>query len=150
MSLYPSHTFTGDTRHLEYFEKMIKEKGQFSSFNKEQLVYFARINMKEQAEEFLRQSDEYSSAKSFEELCEVLRTFYPLLTVTLAQAELITFQMLPEESFSHLAHRLGLLVSRLYSSVNTDTQREIKFQEFIKVIPSHTIKHMQTIRHTIK
>lgn len=142
--LPPLTPFTGDPSHLEYFIKMIKEQGQLSSFNKDQLVFFTRANIKGQAEEFLRESEEYSNAKTFDELCEVLRNFYPPPTATLAQAELITFQMLPEENFNHLAHRLGLLVSRLYNSVDKETLSQIKFQEFIKVIPSQYRLDIQT------
>lgn len=97
--LPPLTPFTGDPNHLEYFIKMIEEQGRLSSFSNEQLVYFTRANIKGQAEDFLRESEEYGSAKTFEELCEVLRTFYPPPTATLAQANLMTFQMLPEEKF---------------------------------------------------
>lgn len=133
--LPPISPFTGDPKHLNYFISQIRDISKINGWKDDNTVVFAKANIKGQAEEILRQADDYTNVKSFEELCTLLKSFYPPPTASLTQAQLLTFKILPEENFTHLAHRLGVLVHTLYPNVDKTTIDAIKLNEFLRVIP---------------
>lgn len=136
--------FEGDPEILPFFIDQIKNLAAINKFSEQAKIALLKSKLTGPALKFVIQKPNLFQSNDFEEIEKELADFFAPPSKTQALVEFNSLILLPAESIKNFAHRLNVLVSRVYPEIlDRVAINNIKFLKFISAIPSNLRMKLQ-------
>lgn len=128
--------FDGDPGLLNFFFEQINDLKSCNKWSEIQTIAFLKTKLSGVALRYFIESSAFRSANSVEEIKQLFSSFFRSDSNVVAEQQLANFKLLPGETIRNLAHRLNVLIARVYPTISDVTAlNAIKKNKFLESIP---------------
>lgn len=129
--------FEGDPALIEYFFDQVSAYGRIKKLDEEALVLFLKSKFKGPARKYLIENPILYKATSFDFIEKAFKKFFSVSSTASSLNDLNNLALLPHENIRNFAHRLNVLVTKVYPDISDKTATDnIKFVKLLACLPS--------------
>lgn len=132
----PVPNFDGDPCQLDHFFSLVQDLSTINKWKEDKTLLFIRSKLSGPALTYFLENSKLQKITNLTELKQEFQNFFKTSeTVSLINLNNLVF--LPNETVKSFAHRLNVVVKKVYNSIDEESLDKIKYVRFIQALPSH-------------
>lgn len=129
--------FCGDSSLVNFFFDQILTYEKLKGLSRDETVAFLKSKLKGPARQYMIEDPVLYKATDFEFIQNRITDFFAKTSAPATLNDLNTLTILPHESIKNFAHRLNVLVTKVYPEIiDKDSSNHIKYVKFLSCLPS--------------
>lgn len=130
------NSFDGDSQLIKFFFNQITELAKLNKWDDTKTIFFLKSKLSGPALSFFIQSECSTPGQTFDQIKNAFFEYFVNESPQASILDLTSFHILPDETIKSVAHRLNILIHKVYPNVlDKDSLQQIKKTHLIQALP---------------